>query len=162
MATAQHALELELVQQLSSSEEGEAERALELIYQRYGAALLGFASYVTGSRSTGARLVAATFIGLARTPPDVAGPHPSVRAHLFGSALAACMAEVRPPTRRAPARSVEDNRLGLLVQLPLDERVPVALAHFGKLTYAEIAAMLGVKPDKVRRLMERGLRRLLR
>jgi DNA-directed RNA polymerase specialized sigma24 family protein len=161
LATAEHTLELELVKRLSSPEGDDAERALELLFQRYGPAVLGFATYLTRSRSKGARLAAEVFIALARVPPEVTDPELSVRPHLFASALAAGMAEVRSPASFASAWPADDNGLGLLARLPLEERVPIALAHFGEFTYAEVAQIVGDRPHKVRGLMERGLRRLL-
>lgn len=60
----------------------------------------------------------------------------------------------------AERREAVDTVLGALVELPLDERLPIDLAYFGELTHKEVAQVLEWPEGTVKSRIRRGLHRM--
>lgn len=159
---------------LAASSTAEGERALERIYLGHGWAVLGFASVVTGHSSVAEQVTEDVFVQLWEQR-RILGVSQSLRSYLITEAHRRCLALVTPAGEESGELDPFDgSRIGgdpngsagphrphpvfeRLAQLPLQQRLTIALAHFGEMTCAEMAAVLGVAEDTVVRQMYEGM-----
>jgi RNA polymerase sigma-70 factor, ECF subfamily len=133
---------------------GEAE-ALARLYDRFAPALFRTACGLLGSAADAEDVVHDVFVAVARGRarlPAVA----DLRAYLFAALrrAAARRGSRRPPAplpgdledrREQPERDEELERA--LARLPTEQREVIALKTDGGLTFAELAAVLGISPN---------------
>ncbi len=143
--------EAQLVARLRSDRGVEREAALAELYQRHGGAVMGFMVACTGNRPLAEKVVQDVFVGLARAPHlhDPSGE--TLRVHLVTQARWLYVRE--PP--------VEYTAVGPWQELPPEERMTLALAHFGGMTRAEVGQVLGVPSDTVAEMIESAIQRLV-
>jgi RNA polymerase sigma-70 factor (ECF subfamily) len=156
------------------------EDAFAALYDRYGRSLFRVAWTLLRSRPDAEDAVQEVFLGLVRSRSTIARVE-NLRAYLF-SALrhaAARLAARQPPAAagaaaaaNVPAPGEPDTELSgplsrALAALPLPQREVVTLKVDGDLTFAEIAAVLGISLntaasryryalEKLRALLDRG------
>lgn len=123
--------------------------ALAELYKRYGATAYRFASAVCPSPRGAERAVEHTFVAISRGVVQTA-PTGSVCAWLLGVVHQYAQAEV----------SERDGVPGPMSRLPEGQREVFALALFGNLSCAEIAACLSIPASTVKRLIATALREL--
>lgn len=119
---------------------GGSEQHWARLYTQHGRAVLSFASHYLCNRTLAEEVLKEVFIRLwSRAEPiDVAGG--SLRSSLLTEARLRCEEITGAEERRC---SHEPQRKGsALVRLPLEERLPISLAHFGELSYQEAAGVL--------------------
>ncbi len=132
--------------------------AIEMLYRRYGAALVLFAAAITGERSRAQDAVHQVFLRLLERGglDRVADP----KAYLFASVRNVILNDLRarerdvsienesiwfdPPNRDHAA---ELNLRRALAGLSEDQRQVTVLHIWGELTFAQIADVLGVSPN---------------
>ena len=162
---------------LGASSTVEGQRVLERIYRSHGWAVLGFASVATGHPSVAEQVTEDVFVHLWEQRRSLAVPQ-SLRSYLITEAHRRCLALMTGPGEKgAELGSFADSPLSgdlngntgptrlhpvseRLAQLPLDQRLAIALAHFGEMTRVEMAAVLGVSQDTVVQQMYEALIRL--
>jgi RNA polymerase sigma-70 factor, ECF subfamily len=130
--------------------------ALADVYDRHGAAMFRVAWTLLRSRPDAEDAVQEVFVGLAHNPATLARIE-NLRAYLY-SALRHAAGRIaarrtsetladEPPAREAA--TVDDETSALLERalaaLPIEQREVVTLKIDGRLTFAEIAAVLGVR-----------------
>ena len=144
-------------------------RAFEALYERHHRPLLSFARHMLGRSHDAEDVVQHTFVAADRA--FCAGKVPNaVRAWLYTVARNRCVSLLRArrdeqalhdaavPTTENLAHEVEqrDDLRALLADvraLPDDQRAALLLAELGDLSHAEVAAVIGVRPGKVRALV---------
>ena len=139
------------------------EDAFAALYDRYAPALFRVAWTLLRSRPDAEDAVQEVFLGLVRSRVLLVQVV-NLRAYLFSAlrhAVARLAAQQRAgtplpldelPARMAPADGVVDAELyrrleGALAALPPDQREVLTLKIDGGLTFAEIAAVLGIRPN---------------
>ena len=139
------------------------ETAFADLYDRFAPALFRVALLVLGSREEAEDAVQDVFVGLVRARQGLAGVE-NLRAYLFTALRhataqrAACRDRARAvpleavpePASSAVSRREADSVVRLeraLRTLPAEQRELVALKVDGGLTFAEIAALLGLSPN---------------
>jgi RNA polymerase sigma-70 factor (ECF subfamily) len=138
------------------------EDAFAALYDRFGASLFRVARLLLGSREEAEDAVQEVFVGLVRARRTLAGVE-NIRAYLFAALRraaarrAACrkreravsIEDVDEPATAEPCKQSERAvRLELALRaLPPEQRELVALKVDGSLTFAEIAAVLGISPN---------------
>lgn len=130
--------------------------AFAALYDRYAAMLFRVAHSLVGSAADAEDAVQDVFVGLVRAGAGLARVR-NLRAYLFAAVRRAAYRRAmrRPGAAGAPARQApppcEDPRLDRLNRtlraLPPEQRDVVALKTEAGLTFAEIAAVLGVSPN---------------
>lgn len=159
---------------LAASSTVDGERALERIYLGHGWAVLGFASVVTGHPSVAEQVTEDVFVQLWEQRRTLAVSQ-SLRSYLITEAYRRCQTLMIPAGEEtAEVDPFANCRVGgdhngsagshrphpvfeSLVKLPLQQRLTIALAHFGEMTCAEMAAVLGVAEDTVVQQMYQGM-----
>lgn len=156
-------------------------------YQQHSRALLAFARSLLSNRALAEEVVQDVFVRLATRPQSFDPVRGALRSYLLTQTRWRCVDLIRSEEsrrqreRRASAeaapyvlpdvddRQVETDRLealtamgDALVQLPLDERLPIDLAYYGELTYKEVAEVLGWPEGTVKSRIRRGLHRMRR
>jgi RNA polymerase sigma-70 factor (ECF subfamily) len=138
------------------------EDAFAALYDRYGRSLFRVAWTLLRSRPDAEDAVQEVFLGLARSRATLARVE-NLRAYLF-SALrhAAARLAVRAKTNAQPAEELPDREANAggevdaetadllergLASLPAEQREVLSLKIDGGLTFAEIAAVLGIRPN---------------
>jgi RNA polymerase sigma-70 factor (ECF subfamily) len=134
------------------------EDAFAVLYDRYGAALYRVAFTLLGSRESAEDAVQEVFASLVRSRHMLAGVE-NLRAYLFAALRRAA---VRIGTKRQaeplvgevaspPALSLDVELAAklerALAALPVEQREIVTLKIDGELTFAEIAALLGISAN---------------
>jgi RNA polymerase sigma-70 factor (ECF subfamily) len=134
------------------------EQAFAALYDHLGPALFRVARALLGRRSDAEDAVQEVFVGLLRSRESLARVE-NMRAYVFASLRSAAG---RIAARRTPAADLDDvpapEARGLnaeqdaaleraLRSLPPEQRELIALKIDGGLTFAEIAACLGVSPN---------------
>ncbi len=149
--------ETRLVATLRSDSAAELEAALEAIYQRHAGAVMGFVVACTGDVPLAEQVVEEVFVGLTRAPHSYDPSHKTLRSHLVKRAHGLCLNGVpveydalrRRSAATAPWRDLRP-----------EERVTLALVHFGGMTCGEVAEFLGLPRDTVVGTTTRALQRL--
>jgi RNA polymerase sigma factor (sigma-70 family) len=139
--------------------------AFEALYERHAARLLSFCVYMLGSRADAEDALQATFTSAYRGL--VADNRPiTVRPWLFTIARNECLSILRrarptvelngevaltgDPVRRLELDEEIRGMLAGMRELPEDQRAALVLAEVHGLTQAEIASVLGVRPQQVK------------
>lgn len=157
-----------LVKQLRSGDE----RAFEAIFDRYHGALLAFCRHMLGSREEAEDALQNVFVSAHAHLVGGDDRVVELRPWLYAIARNRCLSMLRgrrdalalddvaePSTAglavAAEVEQREDLReiLGDLARLPDDQRAALVLAELGALTHDEVAAVLGVRRDKVKALV---------
>lgn len=135
---------------------GGSEEQWAELYAEYGPAILAFASDYLSSRTLAEDVLRDVFVCLWRRaePIDLTGA--SLRSSLLTDARLRC----EEIMGSAPCSHQGHHNTGSLVPLPFEERLPINLAHFGKLTYKEAAEVLDCSEGSVTSQMRRGLQRM--
>ncbi len=153
--------------------------AFEAIYDRYARGVLAFCVHMLGNREAGEDALQLTFVSafrtLRRSDSDI-----SLRPWLYTIARNRCLSELRTrreldvdamasdrPSREGVADQVqrrEDLRemLDDMRRLPPDQRAALVLFELGDHSHEEIAAVLGVRKEKVKALVFQAREALLR
>jgi RNA polymerase sigma-70 factor (ECF subfamily) len=147
-----------LIQALALGEE----QAFAALYDRLGPALFRVARALLGGRQDAEDAVQEVFVGLLRSRASLVGVQ-NLRAYAFAALRSAAgrIAAARKKERRAAAdlgdlpesqdRSMhaeQDAELERALRtLPAEQRELIALKIEGELTFAEIAACLGISPN---------------
>ncbi len=153
--------------------------AFEAIYDRYARGVLAFCVHMLGNREAGEDALQLTFVSafraLRRSDGDI-----SLRPWLYTIARNRCLSELRTrreldvdamasdrPSREGVADQVqrrEDLRemLDDMRRLPADQRAALVLFELGDHSHEEIAAVLGVRREKVKALVFQAREALLR
>jgi RNA polymerase sigma-70 factor, ECF subfamily len=138
------------------------EDAFAALYDRFGGPLLRVAWCLLGSRQDAEDAVQEVFLGLVRSQAAI-GKVDSLRGYLF-SALRHAVARLAkrrktpvlpaddPPARDLNAEGEIDPELFQLLEwalaaLPGEQREVLSLKIDGGLTFAEVAAVLGIRPN---------------
>lgn len=154
-------------------------------YLQHSRALLAFARNLLSNQALAEEVVQDVFVRLATRPQSFDPIKGALRTYLLTQTRWRCVDLVRSEEsrrqreRRASAeavpyvlpdaddRQVETDRLAALaamddalVQLPVDERLPIDLAYYGGLTYKEVAEVLGWPEGTVKSRIRRGLHRM--
>jgi RNA polymerase sigma factor (sigma-70 family) len=152
-------------------------RALERLFERHHAALLGFCRHVLGSREEGEDALQQTFLRAVEALRRGAAPD-HVRAWLFTIArnrcltmLAARRSEAELPAFElagSPGVAEEVDRrdelrelLADVARLPEEQRSALVLAELGDLPQAQIADVLGVAEARVKALIYQARQTLI-
>jgi RNA polymerase sigma factor (sigma-70 family) len=153
-----------LVEQMQAG----SERAFEIAFERHHRCLLTFCRRMLGSEQDAEDAVQQTFMAAYRDVARTSRPI-ALRPWLYGIARHRCLATLRArreqPVAEVPAPATdqltaeviarEDVRTLLrdLVRLPEHQRAALVLAELGDLSHAEIAGIVGCRPDKVKALV---------
>jgi RNA polymerase sigma factor (sigma-70 family) len=153
------------------------ERAFEELYDRHHGALLGFCRHMLGSREEGEDALQQTFLRAHRALL-LHGAPADVRPWLFAIARNRCRSiyasrkdsvgadvEAEPATdglaadleQRADLRAL----LADISELPEDQRSALVLAELADMPHAEIGAVIGVPPNKVKALVHQARTHLI-
>jgi RNA polymerase sigma factor (sigma-70 family) len=160
------------------------ERAFEVFYRRYLAAVTGFHFRRTGRRELAFDLTAETFATVVVACGDFDSDRGAAAGWLFGIAANKLRESLRRGRVEAAARTklahdpviVDDEALervealastageeriaGLLSELPTDQRDAILARVVDEQPYSEIAAAMSCSEALVRQRVHRGLRRL--
>jgi len=155
--------------------------ALETIYQRHGAAVLGLARRVLRNPALAEEVAQEVFVRFWRDPGRFDSQRAPLRAFLLrdthGRAVdllrteiarrareerdqAQSSQEVPGPEQEVWASVRSDRVRAALQKLPGEEREAVVLAFYGGLTYQEVARRLGQPEGTVKSRIRRGLEHL--
>lgn len=149
---------------MSSGRAGAADEVLvRRLFQDHGAALIAYATRLTGDRAPAEEVVQGVLASAVREPESLAGDKGAVRARLF--TLAKRNAAARPRTEAetaAPTVAGIDSVavLSALEALPTDEREVLRALYFQGRDVAETAATLGLPAGAVKSRTYHALRRL--
>ncbi|MEA2226654.1 MAG: hypothetical protein QOF04_284, partial [Solirubrobacteraceae bacterium] len=156
------------------------EAAFEAIYERYHSGLLAFCTHMLGSREEAEDVLQHVFVSAYQALRKSRGDM-HLRAWLYTIARNRCMSELR--TRRPHAAADGLDQLGVPVdglpaevqrraalqemvedmqRLPAEQRAALVLFELGDHSHQEIAAVLGVRRDKVKALIFQAREGLLR
>jgi RNA polymerase sigma factor (sigma-70 family) len=143
------------------------EAAFEAIFERHHRGLLTFSRHVLGSREEAEDVLQHTFTAAYRQLRDH-GPPEHLRAWLYTTARNRCLSVLRA-RRELPQgdvsagvawlpeeverRSDLRDLLSDIERLPDDQRAALVLAEIEDLDHAEVAEIVGCRPDKVRALV---------
>lgn len=147
----------QLVAMLQSDSAAEREAALRQLYQSHAGAVMGFVFACTGNRPVAEQVVEEVFVGLARAPHSYDPSQERLRSQLVRRAHGLCL-------QRLPVEydmwSRRKGETGPWRDLQPEERVTLALAHFGGMTCDEVAGVLGLHSETVAETIQRALQRL--
>lgn len=153
-------------------------------YRQHSGALLAFARNLLSSAALAEEVVQEVFVRLWTRPQSFDPARGALRSYLLTQTRWRCVDLIRAEeSRRLRERRawVEADPVVLdadehqaeadwqealasvracLVQLPLDERLPIDLAYHGELTYREVAEILGWPEGTVKSRIRRGLHRM--
>lgn len=156
-------------------------RALEELFHRHGAAVVGVARRLTGSQARAEDVLQEVFLRLWRSPDRYDPTRGTLRSFLLIDANGRAIELVRTETARrdrevrdgrrpapAPAsvervvweRSVAGHLADALDALPAGEREAIELAYYGGCSYREVATRLGQPEGTVKSRIRAGLHRL--
>jgi RNA polymerase sigma-70 factor (ECF subfamily) len=127
-------------------------------YEQNVSDVYGYLAYRTGSRVQAERLTQATFERAAREWESLGSDHEGARVWLFSIARQA--ANGRPGGTGPDDSGLPSDLARALRRLDRSERSAVALRLGGRLVGPQIARVLDVTENTVRRRLSRGLRRL--
>src|SRR5262245_23032047 len=145
--------------------------AFAALYDEFAPALFGTAARLLGSREEAEDAVHDVFVALVRARRSLAGVE-NLRAYLFAALRRACagrrrrgrtvpIESVPEPAAAEPPEAGRSARLErALRSLPPEQREVVALKIDGGLTFAEVAAVLGVGPNTAASRYRYALERL--
>ena len=136
---------------------GGSEQHWARLYAQYGSAVLAFASHYLCNRALAEDVLQEVFVRLwSRAEPiDVADG--SLRSSLLTETRLRCE-EIM--SAEEMGCSEPHQKGSALVRLPLEERLPISLAHFGELSYQEAAEVLDWPEARVASRLRRGLQRM--
>jgi len=120
------------------------------LFEEHGAALVAYATRLTGDRVRAGDVVRETLVAAGHDPGALTGSRGAVRAHLFR--LAAAQAGVPSP--------VSLRVLTALDSLPSQQREVLDALYFQGRDVAETAKSLGIPPETVRSSSDDALRGL--
>lgn len=140
----------ELVVMLLSDSDAEREVALEELYRRYAGAVMGFVAACSGDQATAEQVVEDIFVRLAESPHSYDASEQTLRSHLVEQAHLRHVQDLR----------VHQGGMGLWQVLQPEERLTLALAHFGGMTRDKVAQVLGLPRNTVSEMMRCTLQRL--
>ena len=145
---------------MSRRESTADEVLIRRLFAEHGAALLAYATRLTGDRARGEELVWEVLIRVWRNPEAVAGDRGSARAQLFTLTRDLAADRHRPATD--DARPVIDSMvvLSAVQALPAEHRDVLQVLYFQGRDVAEAAASLGVPACAVKARIYYALRRL--
>ncbi len=138
-----------LVATLMSESDAERESALAELYRRHAQAVMGFAAACTGDRTVAEEVVEEVFIGLAREPRCFDAARETLRSYLVRLAHELC-----------PEGPLDARPTGPWRELRREERVSLALVHFGGMTSDKVADFLGLPRETVDETIRSTLQRL--
>jgi RNA polymerase sigma-70 factor (ECF subfamily) len=127
-------------------------------YEQNLSDVYGYLAYRIGSRAEAERLTQATFERAAREWESLGSDHEGARVWLFSIAREA--ANGRPGGAGRDDPGLPSDVASALTRLDRSERSAIALRLGGRLVGPQIARVLDVSENTVRRRLSRGLRRL--
>lgn len=128
------------------------------LYAEYGSAVLSFASHYLCNRALAEDVLQEVFVRLWSRPEPIDVADGSLRSSLLTETRLRCEEIMGAEEKRC---SHEPQQKGsALVRLPLEERLPISLAHFGDLSYQEAAKVLDWPEARVASRLRRGLQRM--
>jgi RNA polymerase sigma factor (sigma-70 family) len=155
--------------------------AFEVIYDRYARGVLAFCVHMLGSRDAAEDALQLTFVSAYRAFRDRECDIIALRPWLYTIARNRCVSELRTrrdvvdvdglPTDRSCVTGVADHvqqreelreMLKDMQRLPADQRVALVMFEFGDHSHTEIAAVLGVRREKVKALIFQARKALAR
>ncbi len=145
---------------LSELRSSEGLVALEHIYRHHARALISLVTHCTGDSSLAYRVVEDVFVRVWEQPESCHPPQESLRSCLAEDAYWRCKAL----GALGPALADRDG-VGLSGPwrlLSSEERLAIALVHFGEMTSRRVASVLGVTQVSVNSAICKGLQRLAR
>lgn len=133
---------------------GTAEVLVRSLFAEHGAALLGYATRLTGDRAQGEDVVREALVRAVREPGALAAGRGTVRAYLFAvvRSLAADKDETGPIDSTTMLRAIE--------ALPAEQREVLHALYFQGRDVAETARSLGVPAGTVKTRSYHALRTL--
>lgn len=152
-------------------------------YRQHSGALLAFARNLLSSAALAEEVVQEVFVRLWTRPQSFDPARGALRSYLLTQTRWRCVDLIRAEeSRRLRERRASEadpvvpdadehqaeadwnealaSVRACLVQLPLDERLPIDLAYYGELTYREVAEILGWPEGTVKSRIRRGLHRM--
>ena len=167
----------ELVERVAAGDKD----AFAEIFDRYAQGLLGFCVHMLGSREGGEDALQLTFVAAYKALGRGNSTPTSLRPWLYAIAHNRCVSELRarPKTpdpewaaadyaafEGAPSLVARREQLREIIEdiqrLPTDQRAALVLFELGGYSHAEIADILGVRPEKIRALVFQARQGLLR
>jgi RNA polymerase sigma-70 factor, ECF subfamily len=132
------------------------------LFQDHGAALIAYATRLTGDRVPAEEVVQRVLAAAVREPETLAGDKGAVRARLFTEAKRNAAARPRTEAETGvPAAAIDSVAvLSALEALPRDEREVLRALYFQGRDVEETAASLGVPAGAVKSRTYYALRRL--
>lgn len=155
--------------------------ALDVLWLRHSAAVLGVARRVTGNRTTAEEVLQEVFLRLWRAPERFDSTRGALRSFLLMEANGRAIDLVRRDssrrgvetrTRPVPPSDVDpvatevwdaamaDHLRTVLDDLPDGEREAIELAYYGHHPYKEVAVILGVPEGTIKSRIRSGLSRM--
>jgi RNA polymerase sigma-70 factor (ECF subfamily) len=133
---------------------------IEILYRQHGAALVLFASAISGDRGTAQDVLHQVFLKLIEN--GSLGQATNKKAYLFACVRNAALSHVQRQERNTPLNlnsvwfsppdrdyASEQNLRRALGSLPNDQREAIVLHVWGEFTFSEIGKMLGISSNTV-------------
>ena len=137
---------------------GGSEQHWARLYAQYCSAVLAFASNYLCNRALAEEVVQEVFVHLWSRAEPIDAADGSLRSSLLTETRLRCEEIMGAEGMRCSHEPRQEG--SALVRLPLEERLPISLAHFGELSYQETAEILDWPEARVASRMRRGLQRM--
>jgi DNA-directed RNA polymerase specialized sigma24 family protein len=147
----------ELVRRMGSDDRAEALDALDELFRRHGRAVLSFSLHSLERPACAEQVVNDVFAELFTRRKALALNGDSIRSHLVTLAHQRCTelpAAARSQAREAPAAGSPGRSREALSP---EQRLAIDLASLGKMSCAQVAALLGRSEAQVKALIQGGL-----